>query len=218
MTETRTGLPGGVFAYRRRLLLAVVAASLALVAVVASAATRGDADSAVDRVLEAAARGDQHVVVARVGDREIRRGSVTGYLAIGAIPAATTSDGTPASSLDADAALQLLIDAKLLALAAEGAGITVADEDVTTMIVLGLAGPLRTGAMPEEQARLVRAYLKLAGTDEDHVENDPAARESFRDMLLGGRYVQQSGRPRADLLAEARQQIPVEIVPGALNP
>lgn len=215
-TRPRTPMTWG----NRRLWLAAAVTLVAIAGALAWAMTRSGADSAFDaatnEVLAAAARGDQDTVVARVGGREIRLASVTGTLAFGAIPGVTTEDGSPASSLDAEAVLQQLIDTKLLAVAAEQAGITVSEDDVTRMIELSFVIPLRDGSMPEDMARLIRAYLKLAGTGEDGVVQNEAVRESFRNMLRNGRYLQQSGKTRAELLAEARQSIPVEIVPGAL--
>lgn len=204
----------------RRLLLAVALSVVAIAGALAWAVMRGGAESGVDSatndVLAAAARGDQDTIVARVGDREIRRTSVTGYLAFGAIPAAMLADGTPVSALDAAAALQLLIDAKLVAVAAERSGITVSEDDVTRMVELSIVAPLRDGTLPEEMAKLFRAYLTLAGTNEDGVVQDEAARAVFRDWLLTGRYLQQTGQTREELLAAAREQIPVEIIPGVL--
>ena len=172
---------------------------------------------AIALLQEAAGKGNQDQVVARVDDRDILLRDVTGALAFGSVPGAASRDGASASSLTAEQALQGLIDSAAVAVVAERAGIRVDDEDVNLMIERGILDGLVNPNLAAEQKVLLVEWLKFNGTSADTVLTHARTRAGMRDILLRNQYsATRGGVPWEQLAIEARETVEIEIVPGAL--
>lgn len=162
----------------------------------------------------ATARGGQDRVVATVDGVPILMAQVSGILA-----ASKAFEGTnPDAPSTPEAALDQLIENRLIAAAAERAGIQVTDSDVTATIQAGTVDPLKNGTLTAEQREAAEATLALSGTDVDSVLKHEPTRRVVRDRLLRESYLELTGFEPATIAAEAREEIAVEVVPGALQP
>ncbi len=162
----------------------------------------------------ATARGGQDRVVATVDGQPIRMAQVSGMLA-----ASKAFEGrNPNVPSTAEAALEQLIDNRLLAAAAQRAGVEVTDNEISARIQTGTIDPLKNGTLTKEQKEAAEATLALSGTDLDSVLQHEPTRALVRDTLLRTRYLELTGFDPAQVIAEARLAIPYEVVPGALTP
>ena len=195
----------------------IIAICLVVWLIGSTAGAQPGTSGALEKLREANARGGQERVVANVDGQPIRLLSVTGLLAFAELAGAADGSGKPANGLTPQGALTLLIETKILASAARLAGLSVTEEEVSSMIQLGQIHPLEDPSIPKAQKELMLENMKLAGTSPETIMTDPDSRRSIADTLLAGKYLESISVSRAEAIAQARQLVDVEIIPGALD-
>lgn len=196
-------------------LSAAVALAAGIGAVVATAQTDGS-DVATQALQTLTARGKDDAIVATVNGVPITRRQVDVGVAIAQQPNVGDSSGRPLGR-DRSAILQQLIDDEILGQAAEAAGVTVTDDEVSMAIRAGITDPYNDPATTPAMRKLMDENFRAMGTTVDAASTDPAVRHAMRNFVLIQRFALKSGRSRADLLAAAKPSARVETFPDVLN-
>jgi hypothetical protein len=204
---------------RRRLLIGALTVSVIATVVGGAIAVQGQSgeQKASEELKKLEDKGSDDAVVAIVDGQPITRRAVDASRALGFAGAASIGSGSSLEGQSSDEILALLIDQRVVAHAAEKAGVTASDDEVTMAINAGIVEPLADTAIPAETKRALQESLRAMGVSPESATKSPEVRDAYRRFLLVHRYVLQTGRPFDSLASEARSTAQIQVFPDVLH-
>lgn len=112
--------------------------------------------------------------------------------------------GRPLAGSDDRELLEGLIDQNLVSQAAEAAGYSVSEDDISMAVNAGIVAPLNDDEVPSDIKELLTAMLQARGVEPADVLADPGIREALRKFVLVNRYLGETGRTYEEVVSDAR--------------
>jgi hypothetical protein len=201
---------------RKLLVLLALFAAVEALAVAAALAQQSDKE-AVEAIHALKSDTSADAVVATVNGEAIlvRQIRVAQALALVGVSDAV---GRDLRALDDRAVVDRLIDEVLVGQAAERAGTTVTEDDVSMAIHAGMVAPISDPSTPRELRAVAEALLDLYGLTIDQVQDDVGVRAAYRRWIATNRFVAASGKSYEVIAAEERATASISVNEDAFGP
>lgn len=170
---------------------------------VATGAAEGETDAAAQALSVLSKDGPDQSPVATVNGVPISSTTLQVHVA--------TAGLMGAESKSKRELLDDLIDSELLAQAAVKAGVQVSDDEVDGAIRAGILDPLNAKTTPDDIRRVIVETLKAQGVTPETALENAGVRKAYAEVVLRGRYLQQTGSTRDEVLPELRKAADIRV-------